>query len=140
MLYDNNNHIVKLCAGGMALEGQGKNDEALKLFQQAWDESANDLEKFTSAHYLARHQKSTEKKLHWDTLALDFALKINDEKIKSAYPSLYLNIGKCYEDLADYANARKHYQLADSFTSHLDEDGYSQMIKKGIQAGIERTL
>ena len=29
------------------------------------------------------------------------AMKVNDEGIKPSYPSLYLNIGKCYEDLND---------------------------------------
>jgi tetratricopeptide (TPR) repeat protein len=139
MLYDSDNHIVKLCAEGMSLEGQGKNDEALQLFQLAWNESSNDQEKFTSAHYVARYQKRTEDKLYWDKLALDLAINMNDEKIKAAYPSLYLNVGKCYEDLLDCENAYKHYELAQSFINHLGNDGYGEMIKKGIQMGIERT-
>jgi len=138
MQFDQNNKIVKLCASGMSLEGEGKNEEALKLYQQAWDEAANDFEKFTSAHYIARHQKSVAEKLKWDETALQLALKINDEGVRETYPSLYLNIAKCFEDLNDPDNARKNYQLALSFTHLLPDDGYGNMIKNGIVKGIER--
>lgn len=61
--------------------------------------AADDFEKFTAAHYVARHQKSVEDKLNWDETALAFTLKINDRNMRTSYPSLYLNIAKCYEDL-----------------------------------------
>ena len=138
MQYDPNNNVVKLCAEGMNLEGEGKKEEALVLFLQAWKEATNDLEKFTSAHYLARHQKSLDDKLKWDKIALDFALKINDDSVKGAYPSLYLNIAKGYEDLKDFNSAKEHYQLALSFTKFLLDDGYGNMIKGGITNGLER--
>ncbi len=138
MQFDPNNKIVKLCAEGMELEGQGRKKEALKLFQQAWYEATNDLEKFTSAHYVARHQESTEDKLKWDETALQLALKINDDNVRGAYPSLYLNIAKCHEDLNDFNNARKNYKLALSFTNLLLDNGYGNMIKGGIMNGIER--
>lgn len=138
MQFDTNNKIVQLCAQGMMLEGEGKKEEALKLFQQAWDESTTDFEKFTAAHYVARHQENTTAKLKWDQTALDCALNMHDENMKGAYPSLYLNVGKCYEDLNDATNALKHYELALSFTSFLADDGYGKMIKGGILNGIER--
>jgi tetratricopeptide (TPR) repeat protein len=138
MQFDANNKIAQLCAQGMMLEGEGKKEEALQLFQQAWNEATNNFEKFTSAHYVARHQKSIADKLKWDEIALQLALKINDDTVKGAYPSLYLNIAKCYEDLNDFDNARKNYQLALSFTDLLSDDGYGRMIKGGIMNGIER--
>ena len=138
MLFDPNNHVIKLCAQGMNLEGEGKRDEALKLFQMAWNDAINDLEKFTSAHYIARHQKSISDKLKWDEIALNLALNVNDEIIKGLYPSLYLNVGKCYEDLNDIDNARKNYELAHSFIHFLPDDGYGKMIKDGIMNGIAR--
>jgi tetratricopeptide (TPR) repeat protein len=138
MQFDPNNKIVKFCAEGMGLEGEGKKEEALLLFRQAWEESINDFEKFTSAHYVARHQKNVADKLQWDNTALNLALKINNPDIKEVYPSLYLNIARCYEDLSDIANAKKNYQLALSFTNFLPDDGYGKMIKSGIANGIER--
>jgi len=138
MEFEPNNNVVNLCAQGMDMEGKGKPDEASKLFLQAWNEATNDFEKFTAAHYVARHQKSTADKLNWDDAALQLALKINNDTVKGAFPSLYLNIAKCYEDLNDFDNAKINYQLALSFTNLLPDNGYGNMIKGGIIKGIER--
>lgn len=138
MQFDPNNNVVKLCAQGMEMEGQGNPKDASKLFLKAWNESTNDFEKFTSAHYVARHQRNVVDKLQWDETALNYALKINDKNMKGAYPSLYLNIAKCHEDLNNLDNARKNYEIALSFADFLGDDGYSKMIKGGIMNGIER--
>lgn len=138
MQFEPNNNIVKLCAQGMDAEGKGNLEEASKHFLQAWNEAINDFEKFTAAHYVARHQKSVADKLKWDKISLQLALKIEDDSIKGTYPSLYLNIAKCYEDLKDFDNARKNYQIALSFTNLLPDSGYSNTIKGGIMNGIER--
>jgi rifampin ADP-ribosylating transferase len=138
MQFDPDNKIVKLCARGMELEGEGKNEEASKVFLQAWEQASGDKEKFTAAHYVARHQKSIADKLAWDETALNLALKINDDSVKGAYPSLYLNIAKGYEDLEEYEKAAKTYETALSYTNFLNEDGYGKMIKGGIANGLER--
>ena len=138
MLFDPNNPIIKLCADGMELEGEGKPMEALNVFEQAWDEATDNLGKFAAAHYIARHQNSISDKLKWDETALHLALDIKDEGIKGAYPSLYLNIAKCHEDLNDPGKAIENYQLALKFSSFLLEDGYGDMIKAGIANGIQR--
>lgn len=138
MQFDPNNKVVKLCAEGMELEGQGKKNEALQLFQKAWSIATNDFEKFTSAHYVARHQKSTEDKLQWDETALNLALKIDADYIKEALPSLYLNIAKCYEDLSDFHNAKKNYEYALSHANLLSDNSYGSMIKDGIRNGLNR--
>ena len=82
MQFDANNNVVKLCAKGMDLEGKRRKKEALELFQQAWNQATNNFEKFTSAHYVARHQETIEEKLKWDKTALHLALKINDDNVK----------------------------------------------------------
>jgi hypothetical protein len=138
MHFDPENHVNKLCSDGMLLEGEGKSEAASKLFHQAWNDATNDLEKLTAAHYVARHQKSVADKLKWDETALNLALNINNEDIKDTYPSLYLNIGKCYEDLKDLAKAHENYLLALNYAALLPNDGYGNMIKSGINRGIER--
>jgi rifampin ADP-ribosylating transferase len=138
MQFDANNNVVKLCAEGMDLEGQGRKKEALELFQAAWNQATNDFEKFTSAHYVARHQETIEEKLKWDETALHLALKINEDTVNGAFPSLYLNIAKCLEDLNDFTNARKNYELALSHVGRLPDNGYGNLIKAGIMNGIER--
>lgn len=129
---------MKLCARGMEMEGKGMAEEASKLFLQAWNESTNDFEKFTAAHYVARHQQSITGKLKWDEEALKFALKIEDVTIKTSLPSLYLNIAKCHEDLGDRSKARQNYELALSYSQFLPDDGYGKMIKGGIINGLDR--
>jgi tetratricopeptide (TPR) repeat protein len=138
MQFDPENHINKLCAEGMLLEGEGKPQEALVLFEQAWKNATNDLEKLTAAHYVARRQKTIADKLTWDETALNLALKISTNDIKAIYPSLYLNVAKCYEDLQDLAKANDSYQLALNFVTYLPNDGYGDMIKAGINNGINR--
>jgi len=138
MNFDPNNPVIKLCAEGMALEGGGKRTEAARLFEQAWHQATTDFEKFTAAHYVARHQDSVAGKLKWDEAALHLALKIPDDGIKATLPSLYLNIAKDHEDLDDFSKALEHYQLALSFADRLPDDGYGNMIRSGIKSGIER--
>lgn len=59
-------------------------------------------------------------------------------EVKAVLPSLHLNIGKCYEDLKDFGNAKHHYQAALSFKDFLPKDGYGEMIKAGIDNGLKR--
>jgi tetratricopeptide (TPR) repeat protein len=138
MQFDAKNPVVKLCAKGMEQEGSGNPAEAKRLFMQAWEQAASDLEKFTAAHYVARHQPSILQKLQWDETALRHALALKDENMKGALPSLYLNIAKCYEDLGEKDKARIHYEQALSYSVFLANDGYGSMIRSGIQKGLDR--
>ena len=136
MEFNPNNNIVKLCLQGMDLEGKSKPEEASRIFLQAWNEATNDFEKFTAAYYVARHQKNISDKLKWLETALQFALKINNDNVKEAFPSLYLNIAKCYEDLSDLDNAKKNYELAISFKDKLSDNGpFYHGTKADLQVG-----
>jgi len=123
MEFNPNNNVIKLCVEGMDMEGKGKPDEASRLFLLAWNETTNDFEKFTAAYYVARHQKNVSDKLKWLETALQSALRINDVSVAGAYPSLYSNIAKCYEDLNDHDNAKKNYELANAFTGKPADNG-----------------
>src|SRR5580765_6420606 len=138
MQFDPNNKIILLCVQWMEMEAKQKQEEAKALFTQAWHEATTDFEKFTAAHYVARHQKSVQEKLSWDEIALSFALKIKEKEMKANYPSLYLNIAKCYEDLKDIDTAQKNYHLALAYIDHLPADSYGEMIRSGIKNGLER--
>lgn len=115
MEFNPNNNVVKRCLQGIGMEENGKPNEASKLFLQAWNEATNDFEKFIAAHYVSRHQKNVPDKLKWLETALEYALKVNDDTIASAFPSLYLRIADCYEDLGDPGEAKKNRELAMSF-------------------------
>lgn len=117
------NKIVKLCLQGMEMEDQGNLEKASKLFLQSWDEASNDFEKFLAAHYVARHQKTVFDKLNWLETTLKFALKVNDNTVNSAFPLLYSNIAKCYEDLNNSEKAKENFDLAISYKYHPTDKG-----------------
>ena len=130
------NNVVKLCIQGMEMEEKGKAEEARKLFLQSWDEATNDFEKFLAAHYIARHQKTVSDKLNWLETALQFALKVNDEAVKSAFPSIYLNIAKCYEDLKNSNKAKENFDLANSYKYNPSDKGpFYHGTKANLQVG-----
>ena len=136
MEFGPNNNVIKLCIQGMDLEEKGKPEEASRVFLQAWNEATNDFEKFTAAYYVARHQKNVTDKLKWLETALQFALKINDDAVKSAFPSLYSNIANCYEESGDVDNAKKNNELAISFSEKPSDNGpFYHGTKADLQVG-----
>jgi tetratricopeptide (TPR) repeat protein len=136
MAFDPNNKVIQLCVQGMDMEEKGKPEEASRLFLQAWNEATNDFEKFTAAYYVARHQKDVHDKLKWLETSLQAALKIDDVTVKAAFSSLYSNIAKCYEELNDLDNAKKNYELANSFTDNPSDQGpFYHGTKADLQVG-----
>ena len=136
MEFNPNNNVIKLCVEGMDMEGKGKPEEASRLFLRAWNEATNDFEKFTAAYYVARHQKNVSDKLEWLETALQSALRINDVSVAGAYPSLYSNIAKCYEELGDPDNAKKNHELAISSRDTPSDNGpFYHGTKADLQVG-----
>ncbi len=123
MEFDPKNPIVKLCLQGMAMEEQTKSEEAGKLFSDAWSQSTTDHDKFIAAFYVSRYQKNVTDKLKWHQTTLDLGLKLNDGSVKAALPSLYLSIGKLYDDLGDYINSAANYKLANELNEDPDDKG-----------------
>src|SRR6476661_2057936 len=136
MEFNPNNNVVKLCLQGMVMEEKDNPEEASKLFLQAWNEAANDFEKFTAAYYVARHQKNAPDKLKWIQTSLQLALKINNDTVRAAFPFLYSNLANCYEELGDLAKAKKNYELANSFTDKPSDKGpFYHGTKADLQVG-----
>lgn len=137
MEFNPGNTVVKRCLEGMAMEEQGRPDEAGRLFMQAWNEATADFEKFIAAHYVARHQPDTTGQLEWLQTALQFALKINDDSVSSALASLYKKIATCYENLGDAGNAKKHHQLAGIYAGKKPSDNgpFYHGTKADLQVG-----
>jgi tetratricopeptide (TPR) repeat protein len=131
--------IVRLCVEGMQAEAQGRFEDARALFTQAWELSADDFEACVAAHYLARHQDSLLEMLRWNQEALDRANAVQDERVKSFYPSLYLNIAYSYEMLEDLEEARRFYTLAEGSLADLPDDPYGDIVRHGITEGRRRT-
>lgn len=123
MEFNPNNKIVKLCLQGMGLEEKGEHEEAGKQFLKAWNEASHDFEKFISSYYISANKKNVADKLKWLETTLQLALQLIDDSVKAAFPHLYINIAKCYEDLNDKENAKKYYDLANSFDDKPSDNG-----------------
>ena len=136
MEFNPNNNVIKLCIEAMGMEEKDKPGEASMLFLRAWNESTNDFEKFTAAYYVARHQKNVSDKLKWLETALKSALRINDVSVAGAFPSLYSNIAKCYEESGDADNAKKNHELAISSRDTPSDSGpFYHGTKADLQVG-----
>jgi len=134
---DPNNPVVKLCVAGMEAEGKGQLDAARELFLQAWAQRQDDFEACIAAHYLARHQPPPEM-LRWNQVALDYAQAVGDERVADFYPSLYLNLGWSYEQLAQLTLAADCYAQAVARLDQLPPSPYTDVVRTGISAGQAR--
>lgn len=123
MEFSPSNPIVQLCIQSMIAEEKGNAEEAGKILHQAWSDATNDFEKFLAAHAIARHTKLTADRLHWFTTALELALNVDTIAVRSALPTLYENIGKCYEDLGNPDEAKRNHELAISSVGTPSDPG-----------------
>jgi tetratricopeptide (TPR) repeat protein len=140
MEFNPNNHIIQLCMQGMHMEETGNRKEAVKLFEQAWDEATNDFEKFLAAFYFARQQKKPSGKLKWYKTALKFALQIDDDSVKGAYPALYSSIAKCHEELGDLDQAKEQHELALAAVRQPSDNGpFYHGTRADLKVGDELT-
>ena len=138
---DENNPVMKLCAEGMQAEGEGRSEAARQLYERAWVESSDDFEASAAAHYLARQRPSAEETFRWNEEALkraDSAGTAGDERVEIFYPSLYLNMGNSHEVLGDLDAARRCYETAAKSAEDLPDDGYGNLVRRGIEGGLGR--
>lgn len=106
------NPVIQLCMDGSRAEFEHRLEDAKSLYQQAWEAHTDDYEACIAAHYVARFQDSAEESLRWNQIALEHANRVNDDRVKEFYPSLYLSLGRAYELIGNQAEAQRYYDLA----------------------------
>ena len=97
---------------GTQAEFAGRLEEARDLYRRAWDAAQDDFDACVAAHYMARSQDDPAQALRWNEIALARAQAVDDERVHSFFPSLYVNLGRSHEWLGDLKQAEKYYQLA----------------------------
>lgn len=137
MIVDAENKIVKLCAEGIAAEMEGDVLTAMKCYNAAWNENTNDYEACIAAHYMARLQDGVEEMLHWNKLALQYADNAAYEDVAMFYPSLYLNIGKSYEDMGESVKALEYYYLGAGKAEILPADRLGVITRDALMQRIQ---
>lgn len=123
MEFSPKNPMVQLCIQGMQSEAAGNWNEALSLFQRAWDEATDEHEKFLAAFYIARQQPVVSDEIKWLETALQLARKLNNDAVKPAFPLLYENLCRCYTLSGDLHKAEENKQLAQSSISKPTDAG-----------------
>ena len=137
MPLDPSNPVVALCAEGMAIEGDAP--AARVLFERAWEIRSDDFDAAVAAHFLARHQPTPELTLHWNALAADHALRVDDGRAQELLASLYLNLGDSHRVLGNHAEATIALQRARGALQQVEPGGYRDFVAMGIDR-LERRL
>ncbi len=138
MNLDPNNPVVRHCVSGLACESEHRFEDALALYMRAWNESRDDFERCIAAHYVARHQKTVTDALAWNLEALSRAKAVEHSRVREFYPSLYLNIGRSYEEAGDQTRARESYLQAAATLNVVPPGPHRDLVTGGVERGLER--
>jgi tetratricopeptide (TPR) repeat protein len=140
LMMDPNNPVVKLCVQGMDCERNGDFAAAAQLFRQAWNQATTDFDRCIAAHYVARHQIDPLDELEWNQVALGHAHTVADDQVREFYPSLYLNLGKAYENVGNRDQAKQFYRSAADVLESLPEGPYKDIVRRAIDRAKIRVL
>lgn len=135
-MIDGDSVVVRLCAEGMAVEGDAA--AAAALFRQAWDARRDAFEASIAAHYLARHQSSPAETLHWNRIAVQNAEAVVGDRVKPLLASLYLALGDSYLALGLSGEAAVAAERGVAALHVLPADGYRQFVAHGLQRLLAR--
>lgn len=104
--------VIALCIQGSQAEFRGQMADACGAYWKAWQLAGDDYQACIAAHYVARCQEDPAESLRWNLEALQRAHKVDEERVSPFYPSLYLNLGRSFEQLGDLDQAHHYYDLA----------------------------
>lgn len=130
MTIDPENPVVRLCAEGMAIEGDAP--AARELFAKAWTLRRDDYDASIAAHFVARHQETPEETLHWNALAVRHAEAVGDHRVDELLASLYLNLAESYRVLGRNEDAGTAVERASAALIDLPSGGYRDFVAGGI--------
>lgn len=136
MSIDGDSEVARLCAAGMNVDGDPAAAHA--LFMQAWESRRDSYEASIAAHFVARHQPSPEQSLHWNQLAVDHAEAVEDDRARSLFASLYLNLGENLRVLGQYTEALAAATRGLSRLELLPADGYRDFVEGGLRRLVKR--
>lgn len=129
----------------VGLGQRGERQDARRQLAELWDQigrAGDPLHRVALAHAMADLQDDPHDELAWDLRALHAADEVTDDRAAQAgvtgpvaglYPSLHLNVGEDYRKIGDLTAARHHLKLGRTAARVLGDDGYSKMIKGGLE-------
>jgi hypothetical protein len=127
---DSDSPVVRLCAAGMAVDGDP--EAARALFRQAWAVRQDDLDASIAAHFLARHQPSTADTLYWNRIAVEHAESVPGTRAEPLLASLYLNLADSHFTVGDLAEAAAIAVRGVAALEFLPPGGYREFVAQGL--------
>ncbi len=139
-MMDAENPVVKLCAAGMAAEGEGRGVEAKALFDEAWEHQPRRLRSLHRGALCRPASGDAGGDVRHGTNARCTAREaVGDDRVRDFLPSLYLNYAHSLEQLGRTHEACSYYALAAARLDDLPPGGYAQLVRGGVTAGQRRT-
>lgn len=135
---DLDNPVIRLLAEGAPIEAS-RQAVAAELYLRAWEAASDDYEQCMAAHYVARIADSAEDRFRWNALALERALSVTDGRAAGFLPSLYLNMGRSFEDVGRVDDARAAYLAASDHLVDVPASAYRTTLEEAIARGVSRT-
>lgn len=117
VLFSPANPVVKLCMMAMKSEAEGQIESAQKTVQEAIHVATNDFERFVTKYQYSRLMVSVDEKLRYLEEALEHALRVDDENVWRAYPTLYEKLAELYKQKGDLDNYEKFQERANQSRS-----------------------
>ena len=103
------------------------------LFTQAWEARRDAYEASIAAHFLARHQPSTELALHWNCVAVEQAQTVGTPRAHPLLASLFLNLGNSYLNVVNLDEATVAAARGTDALAYLPAGGYRDFVATGLE-------
>jgi hypothetical protein len=130
-MIDGDSVTAQLCAAGMAVDGDPAAAHA--FFAQAWEARRDAYEACIAAHFLARHQPSTELTLHWNRIAVEHAQTVSTPRAQPLLASLLLNLGDSYLNAGNLDEAAAAAAQGVDALAYLPPGGYRDFVTIGLE-------
>jgi hypothetical protein len=125
---------------------QGDRERGRQLMDAAWAGTDDHAQRCVLAHYLADTEESLDEEIAWDERALaelphlapDALAPIGIPSTAALAPSLHLNLGDGYARRGDVVQAREQLEQGRAAVGLLADDGYGDMIRRGLDGLAER--
>jgi len=136
VLFSPANPVVKLCMIAMKSEAEGQIESAQKTAQEAIHVATNDFERFVAKYQYSKLMPTVDEKLRYLEEALEHALKVDDENVWRAYPTLYEKLAELYQQKGDLDNYEKFQESANQSRSvPKDREPFYHGTKADLKVG-----
>lgn len=125
-MFNPHHPIIQLCVRARIAQEQENFEQASQLLKQALESNLDDYHAFIVAYQfanLAKLQKEIFEEIKWLNEAVQYAKKVEDIGVKSAYPTIYQELSQAYITLGNQDYADRYRKKAQQAINCLQDDG-----------------